>query len=60
MAALEVEVRTVNKDLHSGTFGGSVQNPNHALAELLASLHTADGAVAVEGFYEVGTFCKRW
>uniref|UniRef100_A0A061R131 Peptidase m20 n=2 Tax=Tetraselmis sp. GSL018 TaxID=582737 RepID=A0A061R131_9CHLO len=38
--------------MHSGTYGGSVQNAKHALAELLASFHTRDGRVAVEGFYE--------
>mmetsp|Transcript_34586 Transcript_34586/g.87269 ORF Transcript_34586/g.87269 Transcript_34586/m.87269 type:complete len:271 (+) Transcript_34586:825-1637(+) len=52
MTALEVELRTATRDLHSGTHGGSIQNPNHALAALVASLHLADGAVAVEGFYE--------
>jgi len=50
--ALEVELRTAHRDLHSGTHGGSIQNPNHALATLVASLHDNDGAVAVDGFYE--------
>ena len=39
-------------DLHSGRFGGTVQNPVHALTTLVASLHTDDGRVAVSGFYD--------
>ncbi len=39
-------------DLHSGRYGGTVANPAHALAEVLAGLHDASGAVAVSGFYE--------
>jgi len=52
MTALEVELRTAHRDLHSGTHGGSIQNPNHALATLLAGLHASDGGVAVDGFYD--------
>lgn len=33
-------------------YGGGIANPLHALAELLASLHTPDGKVAVSGFYD--------
>src|SRR6184192_1813998 len=39
-------------DLHLGIFGGAVANLAAALARLLASLHEADGHVAVEGFYD--------
>ncbi len=39
-------------DLHSGVYGGAVANPATALARLLATLHDADGRVAVEGFYK--------
>jgi acetylornithine deacetylase/succinyl-diaminopimelate desuccinylase-like protein len=52
LAGLEIEVRGPKTDLHSGRHGGAVQNPLHALASLIASLHHADGSVAVEGFYE--------
>ncbi|MCL6452885.1 MAG: dipeptidase [Alicyclobacillus sp.] len=52
LAALEVHVTGANGDLHSGLYGGSIQNPLHALVELLASLHLPDGRVAVEGFYD--------
>jgi acetylornithine deacetylase/succinyl-diaminopimelate desuccinylase-like protein len=39
-------------DAHSGLVCGAVRNPIHELAVLLASLHEADGSVAVEGFYD--------
>jgi acetylornithine deacetylase/succinyl-diaminopimelate desuccinylase-like protein len=39
-------------DLHSGTHGGMVVNPNHALVELLAGLRDAAGRVTVTGFYD--------
>lgn len=39
-------------DLHSGSFGGSVPNPLHALAALLAGLHDEHGRVTLPGFYD--------
>jgi acetylornithine deacetylase/succinyl-diaminopimelate desuccinylase-like protein len=39
-------------DLHSGLHGGRIQNPIHALNQILSSLRRSDGTVAVEGFYE--------
>jgi acetylornithine deacetylase/succinyl-diaminopimelate desuccinylase-like protein len=50
LLALDIEVAGANRDLHSGRYGGTVANPIHALAELLASLHHPDGRIAVEGF----------
>ncbi|UBV44293.1 dipeptidase (plasmid) [Deinococcus taeanensis] len=52
LAALEFTVRGPAKDLHSGRHGGSLHNPLHAIAALVASLHAADGRVAVDGFYD--------
>jgi acetylornithine deacetylase/succinyl-diaminopimelate desuccinylase-like protein len=52
LLALDLVVTGPSTDLHSGRHGGAVQNPNHALAQTLASLRTRDGAVAVAGFYD--------
>jgi acetylornithine deacetylase/succinyl-diaminopimelate desuccinylase-like protein len=49
---MEVHVRGPARDLHSGSFGGSVLNPAHALAKMIAQLHEASGLVAIPGFYE--------
>jgi acetylornithine deacetylase/succinyl-diaminopimelate desuccinylase-like protein len=52
LLTMNIEVTGANGDLHSGRFGGTVANPVHALSEILASLHSADGRVAVDGFYD--------
>ena len=52
LAGLELTLRGPGKDLHSGRHGGSVANPLHAMASLVASLHEPDGRVAVAGFYD--------
>jgi acetylornithine deacetylase/succinyl-diaminopimelate desuccinylase-like protein len=52
LASLELTLTGASKDLHSGRHGGSVANPLHAMARLIASLHHEDGRVAVAGFYD--------
>jgi acetylornithine deacetylase/succinyl-diaminopimelate desuccinylase-like protein len=52
LLAFGLVVTGPNADLHSGRHGGAVQNPLHALAQILAGLHEPDGAVAVAGFYD--------
>jgi acetylornithine deacetylase/succinyl-diaminopimelate desuccinylase-like protein len=49
---LELRVDGPKTDLHSGTFGGGIANPIHALAHMIAELHDDDGRVTVPGFYE--------
>ena len=39
-------------DLHSGMYGGTVQNPANALAVIVAALKGADGRVRIPGFYD--------
>ncbi|NDJ87201.1 MAG: dipeptidase [Chloroflexi bacterium] len=48
----DLEVVGPANDLHSGMYGGTVHNPIHALSELIATMHGADGQVAIEGFYD--------
>jgi acetylornithine deacetylase/succinyl-diaminopimelate desuccinylase-like protein len=52
LVSLDIVVTGAASDLHSGRYGGTVANPLHALAEVLASLHDAGGRVAVPGFYD--------
>jgi acetylornithine deacetylase/succinyl-diaminopimelate desuccinylase-like protein len=52
LAGLELTLTGASKDLHSGRHGGSVANPLHAMAQLIASLHEPNGRVAVSGFYD--------
>jgi acetylornithine deacetylase/succinyl-diaminopimelate desuccinylase-like protein len=52
VTALEIKITGPKMDLHSGIFGGAVQNPITALAQLLATLHDREGRVAIAGFYD--------
>ena len=52
LCAMQVDVTGPAVDLHSGIYGGTVQNPIHALAEILAALHDGEGRVSVPGFYD--------
>ncbi len=52
LAYVEVTVDGPALDLHSGTFGGGVRNPINVLAQMLASLHDAEGRITVPGFYD--------
>jgi succinyl-diaminopimelate desuccinylase len=40
------------RDLHSGIFGGTVDNPAMALCQLLGKLRDKDGRITVPGFYQ--------
>jgi acetylornithine deacetylase/succinyl-diaminopimelate desuccinylase-like protein len=48
----ELEVRGPKQDLHSGNFGGIIHNPLQALCEIIATMHNAEGRVAIAGFYD--------
>ena len=39
-------------DLHSGSYGGVVENPANALATIIAALKGPDGRILVPGFYD--------
>ena len=52
LADAEITLRGPAVDLHSGSFGGAVPNPLHAMARLLASLHDEQGRVTLPGFYD--------
>jgi len=52
LADAEITLRGPAIDLHSGSFGGAVPNPLHAMAQLLADLHDDQGRVTLPGFYD--------
>ena len=45
-----VTLTAANRDLHSGEYGGIAPNAAQGMAELMSSLHNADGSIAVSGF----------
>jgi acetylornithine deacetylase/succinyl-diaminopimelate desuccinylase-like protein len=52
ITGLEVTVHGPSRDLHSGIFGGTVDNPAMALCQLLGKLRDKNGRVAIPGFYD--------
>jgi len=52
MMYAQIDVTGSPVDLHSGGFGGGVQNPANALARIIAGLKDDDGTVLVPGFYD--------
>ena len=52
ITALEIKLTGPARDLHSGLFGGAVDNPAMALCQLLAKLRDKNGRVTVPGFYD--------
>lgn len=52
LAYMEVHVTGPNRDLHSGVFGGAVENPANALATIISKLKDEDGVVQIDGFYD--------
>ncbi|MFO7737731.1 MAG: dipeptidase [Desulfatiglandaceae bacterium] len=52
LAAVFLDVQGPECDLHSGTYGGTITNPIHALVQILDSMHDAGGQVTVKGFYD--------
>jgi acetylornithine deacetylase/succinyl-diaminopimelate desuccinylase-like protein len=52
LCGLQIDIKGPNSDVHSGLYGGAIQNPLHALVELLAGLHNQEGKITVDGFYD--------
>jgi acetylornithine deacetylase/succinyl-diaminopimelate desuccinylase-like protein len=52
LAFLEVTVTGPGSDLHSGSYGGAVNNPINALCRMIAQLQDAEGHITVPGFYD--------
>jgi acetylornithine deacetylase/succinyl-diaminopimelate desuccinylase-like protein len=50
--AFEVIVHGPSRDLHSGIYGGTVDNPALALCQILAQLRDKQGRVNIPGFYD--------
>jgi len=52
IAYWEVRVHGPRQDVHSGQYGGGVDNPANVLVRMLASMVDGDGRVTVPGFYD--------
>jgi acetylornithine deacetylase/succinyl-diaminopimelate desuccinylase-like protein len=52
LSYVEVEVTGPNRDLHSGVYGGGVDNPINVLCQMIASMKDASGHITIPGFYD--------
>jgi acetylornithine deacetylase/succinyl-diaminopimelate desuccinylase-like protein len=52
LAYFEIRLQGPAKDLHSGTFGGSVLNPANVLCDLVSGMKDEDQKVTLPGFYD--------
>jgi acetylornithine deacetylase/succinyl-diaminopimelate desuccinylase-like protein len=52
ITALEIRVHGPARDLHSGLFGGSLDNPAMVLCQMLAPLRDEKGRIAIPGYYD--------
>ncbi|HIQ22792.1 MAG TPA: dipeptidase [Planctomycetes bacterium] len=52
IAYYELRLQGPRRDLHSGSFGGTVTNPANALTRMLAALSDAEGRIQIPGFYD--------
>ena len=52
LAYMQIDLVGPNRDLHSGSYGGSVLNPIQALSEIISRLHDKNGRVTIPGFYD--------
>ncbi len=52
MAPLEIRLDGPSRDLHSGLFGGAVDNPAMVLCQMLGQLRDKRGKLTIPGFYD--------
>ncbi len=52
MAPLEIRLEGPDRDLHSGLYGGAVDNPAMVLCQMLGSLRDKKGRFTIPGYYD--------
>ncbi len=52
IVSAEVRVNGPSADIHSGLYGGIVQNPLHVAGQIIGSLHDDAGRVCLPGYYD--------
>jgi len=52
IAFFELTVFGPNRDLHSGSYGGVIENPIHILGKIIGNLHNEKGKINIPGMYD--------
>lgn len=52
LAYMQIDITGPNSDLHSGSFGGAVENPINALSNIISKLKDEKGKILIDGFYD--------
>lgn len=52
LITFDIEIVNASKDLHSGSHGGLVYNPIHALVKVLSEARDNEGKITIPGFYD--------
>lgn len=52
LAYVEVSLTGPTRDLHSGVYGGGIENPINVLSRMIGALHDENHHITVEGFYD--------
>jgi acetylornithine deacetylase/succinyl-diaminopimelate desuccinylase-like protein len=52
IAVAEITLTGPNRDLHSGTYGGAIDNPINTLCWMIAQLHDKYGRITIPHFYD--------
>ncbi len=60
IAIAEIKLTGPNRDLHSGSYGGAVPNPIHALCDMIAKCHDENYRITVPGFYDDVLELEDW
>ena len=52
MCYILMDIKGPRRDLHSGSFGGAVNNPLNVLGHIIAKLKDENGKILIPGFYD--------
>ena len=52
IVSAEVRARGPKADIHSGAYGGIVQNPLHVAGKIIGSFHDEQGRIQLPGYYD--------
>ena len=59
MVTAQTRVSGPSADIHSGLYGGIVQNPLHVAGQIIGSFHDSDGRINLPGYYDDVTEASR-